>query len=339
MILPGGVMFKRLLVPLDRSSFAECALNPAVTIARASQAEIDFVLVHRPRPLAGVPDVQWHAQQLGGKERYLETIADEICTGAGIPTSHAVLTGDVAEMICERADETEADLIVMTSHGRTGFDRAWVGSVADAVLRKAAVPVLMVKPDLERHDGLYEVGFSPPKLFERILVPLDGSPLSTEVLSSAAALARCADGRLVLLQVIQPVPLFVAEAGIPFAYPPPVQDNMTTELLAKDARESLIETAATLAESGMANAEVHVITAPNVAQAIIDFAHENRIDAVAMSTHGRGFSRLLIGSVADKVLRASGLPILLRRPAAKRAQSKLARAHADSLRLSPATVF
>lgn len=302
-------MFRKLLVPLDRSSLAEQALSPAAAIARASHAEMDLVLVHQPVPFVGFADVPWNSAQAMDEEKYLESIAGELMRGGSISATHAVLRGDVVEMISARAHDVGAELIVMTSHGRTGFSRAWVGSVADGVLRHSAIPVLIMRPvetEMDRRAAHH--------LFQKIVVPLDGSVLASEILSSAAAVARCSKGRLVLIRIVQPVPLFVPDAGIAFVYPPVIQDEDATRFVAEEAKQDLAETAHTLKDLGVTNVETHVIIASNVPRAIIDFAADHGVDAIAMSTHGRGASRLLVGSVADKLLRASGVPILLKRP-------------------------
>src|SRR3954470_4384973 len=137
-------MFTKILVPLDRSALAEQALGRAAAIARASHATIDVVLVHQPLPAAGWSDLPANADMWGDEHTYLETVARELSSGAGIPATHAMLRGNPVEMICMHAKDVRTDLIVMTSHGRTGLSRAWMGSVADGVLRHSSLPVLML---------------------------------------------------------------------------------------------------------------------------------------------------------------------------------------------------
>src|ERR1044072_8395732 len=109
-------MFTQVLVPLDRSPLSEQALGQAVAIARASHAALDIVLVHEPLPFAGFRDAPWNAEHLSDDQKYLEMIAKETMSGgATVSVSHAVVEGGPAEMICERALELDADLIVMTS--------------------------------------------------------------------------------------------------------------------------------------------------------------------------------------------------------------------------------
>jgi nucleotide-binding universal stress UspA family protein len=302
-------MFRKLLVPLDRSPLAEQAVGQAAAIARASHAEIDLILVHQPLPFAGFSDEPWNAEQWNDEEKYLEWIAGELTSGASIHATHSVLRGEAVDMICKRAWEVDADLIVMTSHGRTGLSRAWLGSVADGVLRHSAVPVLMLRPVESKADRL-----AAHHLFEHILVPLDGSALAADIISSASALGRCSGARVTLLRVVQPVPLMTVDVDMSFTYPPFIQDDEATQHLVEEAKQQLDEMLRRLAEETGVKVDAHVVVSSRVAQAIMDFASGHAVDAIAMSTHGRGASRFLLGSVADKVLRGSALPMLIHRP-------------------------
>jgi nucleotide-binding universal stress UspA family protein len=290
-------MFTRILVPLDRSPLAEQALGQAAAIARASAAELDLVLVNEPEDAAV-------------NERYLESVADELRAGASLTVTCAVMRGTPAETICARARDVGASLIVMTSHGRTGLSRAWLGSVADAVVRGSTVPVLLLRPVDTPADRL-----AARRLFEHVLVPIDGSESAAGVLDAAADLARCSGAPVTLLRVVQPVPILAAyDINQPMAFPATVLDGEATAHVAQSAAGQMEEMARTVRERGNVKVDAQVIVGGRVAESIIDFAHGHAVDVIAMSTRGRGASRILLGSVADKLLRASGLPMLLRRP-------------------------
>ena len=302
-------MFKKLLVPLDRSPLAEQAIGQAAAIARAAHASVDIVLVHEPLPFAGFGDAPWNAEEWKSEDKYLETIAEEISSGAAVPTTHNVMRGEPVEMIYIRACDIDADLIVMTSHGRTGLSRAWLGSVAHGVLRRSVVPVLMLRPIDGKADRK-----AAHHLFKHILVPLDGSAFSADILSHATALAECSGARVTLLRVVRPVPMVMVDVDMSLGYPPMVPDQALTDQLVDEANAEIAEAARQIRHGGDANVDAEVVVAGSSAHAIIDFALGHSVDAIAMSTHGRGASRLLMGSVADKVVRASGLPMLLIRP-------------------------
>jgi nucleotide-binding universal stress UspA family protein len=313
-------MFQKLLVPLDRSDFAEQAIGQAAAIARASEGVLDLVLVHEPFPFGTSGDAPWRREAWQDEERYLQSIANEISGGTGVPVTCAVIEGEKVEMICKRAWDVGADLIVMTSHGRTGLSRAWLGSAADGVIRHSATPVLMLRPIEGKPARL-----AAHHLFQKILLPLDGSPLAAEALSSATSLAQCAGASITLLRVVVPVPIIAGDAGMPFVYPYPISmpDVVETNHLTDDAKRELADVARHLQEQGIENVASEVVVAANVARGIIDFANGHDTDLIAMSTHGRGGSRLFLGSVADKLIRGCEIPVLVYRPLAVRERTAI----------------
>jgi nucleotide-binding universal stress UspA family protein len=302
-------MFNRILVPLDGSPLAEQALGRAIAIARASSAEIDITLVHQPFVFDGFADAPWIDQLENVERDYVTTIDAEVRSGGLVRATHAVLRGQPVDMICRRIEEVQADLVVMTTHARTGLNRAWLGSVADGIVRHATVPVLALRPaeGVSRRDASH-------RLFERMLIPVDGSTESTEIFKAASALGKCANARLTLLRIVEPIPLVSMEAGLPSGYVPALADATSTRRLADEAKEELVETARHLQEESGLAVDAQVVVEPRVAPAILEFARTHDNDVIAMATHGRGLSRLLMGSVADKVMRGGTLPVLFYRP-------------------------
>jgi nucleotide-binding universal stress UspA family protein len=301
-------MFKKLLVPLDRSLLAEQAIGRAASLARAVGAALELVLVHEPFPFGGFKDIPWATDWMHD-EQYLEVIAAELRASVGLEVTHSVLQGGPADMIGLRANEVKADLIVMTSHGRTGLSRAWLGSVADALVRHAAIPVLM----LRARDAVIERSTPAPPL-KHILVPHDGSALSADVLPTAVDLGRANGARITLFRVVLPVPLLrLLDVAMPFGTLP-LRNEAATEELTVRLRNELEQAATRLADHEMIDVRANVVVDEHPAEAIVDFARTHDVDAIAMSTHGHGVSRWLLGSVADKVVRGAGLPVLLRRP-------------------------
>jgi nucleotide-binding universal stress UspA family protein len=178
------------------------------------------------------------------------------------------------------------------------------------VIRQASKPVLV----LRAADGHVPRG---TRLFNRIVVTLDGSALASDILDPVSELARCTWARLFLLRIVPPVPLVTADIVATWAIQPaPGQDEAATKQLVHEAYEQLNAVAHDLAGQGLRDVETHVVVEARPARAILDFARKQEADLIAMATHGRGASRLLVGSVADKVLRASDVPVLLRRPLA-----------------------
>jgi nucleotide-binding universal stress UspA family protein len=300
----------RILVPLDGSELAERALPVAAELARHSGAAVELVHVHvrislDPIHVEGLPIIDEHMRSLGrDHERvYLERLRERL--GSDIRVSATLLDGPVAATLAAHAHAAGAWLILMTTHGRGGFERIWLGSVADELARVSPVPVLMIRPEPAGAGGR----------FGRILVPLDGSKQSETILEHALRLLRVAgDGDLILLEVVQPVgaavwlPQGELSAGVP-----------ADELLRRQQEEAaayLQEAARPLAAAGV-RVRTRVEVAASVAAAILEAAHTERVDLVALSTHGRsGLARVALGSVADKIVRASPTPVLLFRPPA-----------------------
>ena len=305
-------MFRNILVPLDGSDLAEDAIGMAAAIARRSRATIDLLMVHEP--VLGVSDVGWNEKQIVAEQRYLRNIAAELQSWAGLSPRQPLVRGKPADLIAVRAVDCGADLIVMTSHGRTGWSRAWIGSVADAVVRSSNVPVLMLKPSELRQNrrALH-------KSVDRIVVPLDGSAVAMEVFAAVRDLATCWDARVELVRVVAPVPLLLPGEGYSFALPT-IPDAEATEGVRREAVVQLDRDADAFRNAGIEVGEPLVVVSTKPAQAIVDFASAREAKMIAMATHGRGHSRLLVGSITDKVRRATELPVLVYRPRFARVQ-------------------
>jgi nucleotide-binding universal stress UspA family protein len=300
-------MFTRVLVPLDRSTLAEEALGSATQIARAAGATLDLVLVHEPQRFVGGRDAPWIPPQTADEECYLAAISNELTEAVEV-SGRTLLHGAPAEEICNHAAATGADLIVMTSHGRTGLNRVWLGSVADDVVRRSRTPVLIL-----REAWKSDMGAPVPPRFSKLLVPIDGSTESMEILRSATALARATGARIVLLHVVPPMPL-LADPSFPLGFLPTIEDDAATARKVDQAHRWLTSVARTLTDQGVSAVEVHVLLHVSASDGIIGYVRSSNVDAIAMSTHGRGASRLLVGSVADAVRHACKVPILLHRP-------------------------
>lgn len=304
-------MFANILVPLDQSELAEHALGMAVAIAKPCGAAIHLVMAQEPFGTSGYHESSWAVAPMhqSGDGVYLARLAGEIAARSGVAVSVSLVAGAPAAAIRERAADVEADLIVMTSHGRTGFSRAWMGSVADAAVRNSRVPVLVLRP-----GGGVRWHTEDRPLARRVLVPLDGSPEAMAILTPAVALARCSGASIVLARVVHPVPASVQDVAATGLYPLAVADPEATQAVVDEANRQLEEVARRVRDDGVSDVSVDVVVSDATAKSILNIANARRADAIAMASHGRGASRLLIGSVADKVLRGSQRPLLLYRP-------------------------
>jgi nucleotide-binding universal stress UspA family protein len=230
-----------------------------------------------------------------------------------VPVSTAVLDGQAADQLCAHAIAVSADLVVMTTHGYGPLSRMWMGSVVDTLMRRLPMPVLLTRPRDQALDLVEEVH---DQVFSHVLIPLDGSALAEEILEPALALGMPFDVRYTLVQVLNPPVL---------GYAPAVQtvalDAQILEQWRAVAQEYLDGLAQRLRGQGR-QVDTHILFgAP--AMAILDYLYEHPFDLVAMTTHGRnGVARMLLGSVADKVVRGAGVPVLLWRPAAETAEEQ-----------------
>jgi nucleotide-binding universal stress UspA family protein len=271
-------MITRILVPLDGSFMAEEALHSVRSILRRRDAEV--LLLHATGffPLAeGDPSgVEEHLRQEG--ERYLRGVERGLAQ-EGAKVRSLVRLGSAAEAILDTARTEHASLVAMTTHGRTGLPRWVFGSVAEKVLRTCPVPVL-----LDRSFA----GKRPEEraLIRTILVPIDLSELSLQVIPPVAELASLFEAKVVILNV--------CGEGSSCAFPVPQITRAYEEL----------RSAGVPAEPAMAQGDP--------AAGILETALERSADLIAMTTHGRsGVSRWMLGSVTEKVLRCARVPMLV----------------------------
>jgi len=304
--------YARLLVPLDGSPLSEKALPAAQQVARASQGTMVLARVHIPAIIgtdAGWLPPHWEAEVRESEREYLDKIGRQVSSEAGVPVDTVLLEGTPGEAISRHAGQAGVQLIVASTSGRTGLSRAWIGSTADWLVRFAPVPVLLVRPPAE--------GVPTAWPGRHVLVPLDGSERAEKILPDALRLARVGHARLTLLRVVPPVARSFGAYGSPGATASR-DEQRTLDVMreAKDALEHIVERLRHDAPG--LQVETEVIASESVAGAILERARDASVDAVAMCSRGRGASRLLLGSVADKLLRSFDGVLLLLGPVALR---------------------
>jgi nucleotide-binding universal stress UspA family protein len=228
---------------------------------------------------------------------YLGQVAGRLKT-AGLAACTVVRRGPAAEAIVDYSKQMDIQTVVMATHGYSGVSRWRHGSVAERVLQASSVPVLMVCAKADESVS------EEPMTCQRILVPLDGSNRAEQVLSPAVSIARALESKIILFRV----PIAHVSGSFTGAWYVPLEG--TFETANRIARKYLSRVADDLRKQG-----VRVATGTRmggVADAILEYAEANRIDLIAMCTHGRtGLARWTLGSVADRVLRARCTPVLL----------------------------
>jgi len=177
-------MLGKVMVPLDGSVFAESALPVARAIVRKGGGSLELVTVHEPIPAFAQDD--WEESARDWSEQYLREVTRRLGE-IEIPVQSFVLSGHVAETLEEHVSSSEhgADLVVMATHGRGTFSRAWLGSVADHFVRHSPCPVLLVRPEREE-----KVDVASEWTCDQILVPVDGPGPEREVTDGQARPGR-----------------------------------------------------------------------------------------------------------------------------------------------------
>jgi nucleotide-binding universal stress UspA family protein len=295
-------MFEKILVPLDGSPFAERALGPALALAQEGQGEVILLSVPYTKQIV-VEDWDNYGLDQSLEQSQQELI--EYLEGLKAKKAHPALklrtivtAGDEAGVIVDTALTEEIDLIVMATHGRSGFSRWMLGSITEKVLRTAPCPVLVIRED---------------KPLSHIMITLDGSALSEVALGPGMEIASRLGSHVTLLSV-EPTemvdPKFVAEL-----------DKIEAGLGGRTVEDFYHRTESYLqhlAREVQADLELIVRIAPKtgpVAEAILATIETDNVDLVVMATHGRtGLKRWVYGSVTEKVMRAARCNMLIIRP-------------------------
>lgn len=313
---------KRILVPLDGSEFGEHSLPLAMRIAKRSEGTLHLVSVIPISETIGLEGYPYLSQDFlksihQRHERYLAGVAEKINANGVVAEVSLLYQGEsISDTIVEHAHNVKPDLVTITTHGRGGLARLFLGSIADRLIRQLPMPLLVVRPHTEKLD-MYHL----PAL-KKILLPLDGEPDAEKMLPSAGKLTQLMNAELTLLRVITPL--------IPMDYHCQGFDTLDEEVeevinrteetqahLQQQAESYLNILADDLRKHGLT---VHTMVVQNKhpASAILELTEKEQFDLISLETHGRkGVSRLILGSVADKLIRTAHVPVMVHRPLAE----------------------
>ena len=318
-------MFQRILVPLDGTPQAEQALTVATRLARATDGTIILLQV------VGIPaDYSTYSygvqitqtpmlaeDVLEAEQSRAETYMAEVQQSAqlaGMKTETRVVIGTAAATIQDIASEDHCDIIVLCSHGDTGFKRWVLGGIAQKVSRHSPVPVLVLHEDGSAPDSVFPDPLRPLRSI-MALVALDGSTFAEAAIEPAAnlvaALAAPAEGILLFTSIV--------------STPAAEQAADTNEKTLNDTKAYLNQAAqryAGMAEQLNLLIKTSIASGKDVADALIRAAEEGEevygkrltgnADLIAIATHGRSaLQHLLMGSVTERVLGSTKLPLLI----------------------------
>jgi nucleotide-binding universal stress UspA family protein len=304
---------RKVLCPVDFSECSRHALDHAAAIARWYGAELTVLHVVSTTPVAAyVPGIGSSNVAIAAAD-HRQTLSDlspiVAAVGAlGVPAVPLMREGDTVREILETASDLPADLVVIGTHGRSGFERLALGSVTEKVLRRARCPVLSVPP------RALEVDPSQPVRYRRILCPVDFSDSSMNALRYATSLAQESDARLTVLHVL--------EYG-PYDWPELYETFLSNDRLSvadfrtryREASRERLELA--VSEKARQYCTVETLLADGTAyKEILRVAREQRSDLAVIGVYGRSAVDLaFFGSTTQHVVRQAACPVLTLRAA------------------------
>lgn len=304
--IPGK--FKDILLTTDLSPNAEAAAPFAVALAKQSGGTIHLFHAIEDDPmealLSGVVigASAWLKSVREQRREQLAKMATTLGGNTGLTITQTCVTGHPAIEAVKFAQKIHADVIVLSTHGRTGIPHLFLGSVAEKIVRLSPIPVLTVRPGEAVPDEFK---------FKTILVPTDFSENSKAAIIYAVKLAKPHGAKLILAHVVENATNYCDPASSACAMP---DVNKWMEFLKAQGEKKLAEDAAWLASKS----DIAAMTELKYGRAdeeICNMAREYKVDLVVMSTHGHtGFSHFAFGSVAERVLRKCPVPILSIRP-------------------------
>jgi len=294
-------MFDSILVPLDGSQLAECVLPHAVAIAHAFNAKITLLRVldkgqaHETAQLFDL--LNWQIAKTEARV-YLEQVASRI-KKVGLQTQELVLEGLVPETITEYSQTQGVKLIILSSHGHTGYSQWGISSVTQKIIFNAPTSILIVRT----HQQL-----APEGLYGHVLVPLDGSWRAENVLPIVTMLANFHKSQIHIAHVVKTPEMA--------RHMPLVREDieLSNRLVARNREEAVRYLDQMRSNSPLAGSEIktHLLTSDNAAAALYELAGQEHIDLVALSAHGySGNSQWPYGSMVNNFILYGTVPLLI----------------------------
>ncbi|MFW5903416.1 MAG: universal stress protein [Halolamina sp.] len=281
-------MYERILFPTDGSEAAEAVLEHVLDLAAGVDATL-YVLNVADTNRDSVARIDGEVVDVLEEEgeKIVEAVADR-ARERGVPVETEVLQGDPYRTILDYADRRDVELIALPTRSRGVLDRFLLGSVTERVVRRSDVPVLTIRPDED---------VDLRSLYRNVLVPTDGSESAADALAAGIDVATASDAGLHLLHVVEESGFGLAFAGDDEAVE--AEASEVLEAAAETAREAPIESVTTALERGSVHEEV------------LAYVEDNEVDLVVVGTHGRtNLDRYLLGSVAEKLVRSSPVPVM-----------------------------
>jgi len=292
------IRIAHVLCPVDFSEISQHALDHAAAIARWYEARLTLLYVFANLPTMDLPPL---VLEDADRERLLSDLRQmAAAVPRDVPVEFSIQeAGFVHEEILAQLGATHADLLVLGTHGRSGFQRLFLGSVTEKVIRKTTCPTLVVPPRAP------DVPAGSPIQFRRILCAVDFSESSLDALAHAINMAEEANAQLTVLHVVEFPLMLNVEPTMPA-----VDLSRLREAAASDGRRKLEEL---IPEEARTYCTLDTAVVEGRAyREILRQATERQSDLIVMSAHGRGALDLLVfGSTTHHVIRASACPVLI----------------------------
>jgi nucleotide-binding universal stress UspA family protein len=292
------IRIAHVLCPVDVSEISQHALDHAAAIARWYEGRLTLLYVFANLPTMDLPPL---VLEDADRERLLSDLRRmAAAVPRDVPVEFSIQeAGFVHEEIVAQLGTTHADLLVLGTHGRSGFQRLFLGSVTEKVIRKTTCPTLVVPPRAP------DVPAGSPIQFRRILCAVDFSESSLDALAHAINMAEEANAQLTVLHVVEFPLMLNVEPTMPA-----VDLSRLREAAASDGRRKLEEL---IPEEARTYCTVDTAVVEGRAyREILRQATERQSDLIVMGVHGRGALDLLVfGSTTHHVIRASACPVLI----------------------------
>lgn len=300
-------MFNRILLPLDRSTLAECVLPHAIAVARAFESQVTLLhVMDAPREARrrATDPLNWQIRKTEA-ETYLHEL-DLRLQAAGLLTETHILEGSAAEQVIAFSDTHAPQLIILSSHGQSGLSDWGVSSVVQKIVLRARTSVMIVyaaqpmTPDVI--TGLR---------YQRILVPMDGTQRAEYILPAAATLARAHDAQIVLAHIVQKPPM-------PRRTRPSREDVELADQLVERNQAEATQYLDQLRSRITGKVEARVLVSDHLATTLQELVEQENSDLVLLSAHGRSSeTRGLYGDVVSNLIAYGTTPLVIMRPSAQ----------------------
>ncbi len=294
-------MFAHILVPLDGSSLAECVLPHAVLMNRATAAKITLLRVVEQTEMGGrtrsIDLMEWQFSKAEAGA-YLKEVTGRF-GAVGISPDQVLLEGQPALRVIDYAHANQVDLIVLSSHGRSGLSGWNVSSEVQRILWRARLSILLVpayQPASSDLTGLR---------YRRILVPLDGSQRAECVLPLVMALAKEQGSQVLLAHVVQ-------RPELPRRAPASREDQALADQLTERNRLEAAKYIEELRSRLPFSVSTHLLVSEHVAAALNLLAAQEKVDLLVISAHGySGGTQWPYGSLAMSFIAYGSSPLLI----------------------------